>query len=90
MINRSYWEDISFFREPDYLIIGAGFVGLYTAYFLKKARPDADVVVVERGPFSNGASTKMPVLPVLEVLRKYGVMWLRMAAKGCGYRENEI
>ena len=58
MINRSYWEDISFFREPDFLIIGAGFVGLYTAYFLKKARPDSDVVVVERGPFSNGASTK--------------------------------
>lgn len=58
MINRSYWEDISFFREPDFLIIGAGFVGLYTSYFLKKARPDSDVVVVERGPFSNGASTK--------------------------------
>lgn len=58
MITRSYWEDISFFREPEYLIIGAGFVGLYTAYFLKKARPEADIVVVERGPFSNGASTK--------------------------------
>ena len=32
----------------DVCIIGAGYTGLWTAYYLKQARPDLDVVVVER------------------------------------------
>lgn len=57
-MNRSYWESIGYLKNPDYLIVGAGLVGMYTAYFIKKNNPDADVLVVERGPFSEGASTK--------------------------------
>lgn len=58
MLNRSYWEDKAFFGQPDYLVIGAGLVGMYTAYFIKSSQPESDVLVVDRGPFSNGASTK--------------------------------
>lgn len=35
-------------READVCIIGAGYTGLWTAYYLKKADPSLDIVVVER------------------------------------------
>ena len=37
-------------------IIGAGFTGLWTAYYLKQAQPDLDVLVVEREFAGFGAS----------------------------------
>jgi glycine/D-amino acid oxidase-like deaminating enzyme len=35
-------------READICIIGAGYTGLWTAYYLKKADPSLSIVVVER------------------------------------------
>ncbi len=35
-------------READICIIGAGYTGLWTAYYLKKADPSLSIVIVER------------------------------------------
>jgi glycine/D-amino acid oxidase-like deaminating enzyme len=43
-------------RDADVCIAGAGFTGLWTAYYLKRARPDLEVVVVEREFAGFGAS----------------------------------
>ncbi|MXN45115.1 FAD-dependent oxidoreductase [Shinella kummerowiae] len=43
-------------READVCIIGAGYTGLWTAYYLKKANPALDVVVLEREFAGFGAS----------------------------------
>jgi glycine/D-amino acid oxidase-like deaminating enzyme len=40
----------------DVAIIGAGFTGLWTAYYLKKAQPDLDVVIIEKTFAGFGAS----------------------------------
>ena len=54
----SYWEAASFLNNIDDLIIGGGIVGISTAIELKKKHPFRNIVVVERDPFSAGASTK--------------------------------
>lgn len=54
----SYWEQTSLLARPDVCIIGAGLTGLQTALAIKKEHPNLDVLVVERGPFSRGASTR--------------------------------
>lgn len=43
-------------READVCIIGAGYTGLWTAYYLKKANPALDIVVLEREFAGYGAS----------------------------------
>lgn len=53
----SYWENKHFFH-CDLAVIGSGFVGLSTAIHYKKKHPKARVLVLERGVFPNGASTK--------------------------------
>jgi glycine/D-amino acid oxidase-like deaminating enzyme len=42
--------------EADVCIVGGGFTGLWTAYYLKKAQPDARVVVLEQRFAGFGAS----------------------------------
>ncbi len=42
--------------KADVAIIGAGFTGLWTAYYLKQARPDLDVLVIEKDFAGFGAS----------------------------------
>jgi glycine/D-amino acid oxidase-like deaminating enzyme len=42
--------------HADVCIIGGGLTGLWTAYYLKRARPDLDVVVLEREFCGYGAS----------------------------------
>lgn len=42
--------------EADVAIVGAGFTGLWTAYYLKKAKPDLNVVVLEAKFAGFGAS----------------------------------
>ncbi|XVQ89537.1 NAD(P)/FAD-dependent oxidoreductase [Microbispora siamensis] len=42
--------------EADVCIVGAGYTGLWTAYYLKKAQPGLDVVVLERKFAGYGAS----------------------------------
>jgi glycine/D-amino acid oxidase-like deaminating enzyme len=53
----SFWEKESFI-EYDFIIVGGGITGLSTAVSIKENMPKARVVVVERGIFPSGASTK--------------------------------
>ncbi len=43
-------------RDADVCIVGAGFTGLWTAYYLKRAQPDLRIVVLEREFAGFGAS----------------------------------
>jgi glycine/D-amino acid oxidase-like deaminating enzyme len=43
-------------READVAIVGAGYTGLWCAYYLKRARPELEVVVLEREHAGFGAS----------------------------------
>lgn len=54
----SYWEFDSFFKDIDFVVLGSGIVGLSTAIHLKRARPNARVLVLERGVLPIGASTR--------------------------------
>ncbi|MBM3160496.1 MAG: FAD-binding oxidoreductase, partial [Bacteroidetes bacterium] len=54
----SFWEKKSYFEDIDFLIIGAGIVGLSTAIYLKQRHYKAKIMVVERGYLPTGASTK--------------------------------
>jgi glycine/D-amino acid oxidase-like deaminating enzyme len=54
----SIWEKESFFAPSDFLLIGSGFVGLWSAYFLKKRFPKKKVTILERGLIPTGASTR--------------------------------
>lgn len=53
----SYWEQQSFINY-DYIIIGAGIVGLSAAIELKDKHNNKSVLVLERGFVSSGASTR--------------------------------
>jgi glycine/D-amino acid oxidase-like deaminating enzyme len=53
----SFWEQKNF-THYDYIIIGAGITGLSTACAIKEKRPKANVLLLERGLFPTGASTK--------------------------------
>lgn len=54
----SLWEKQSFYAPADILIIGSGFVGLWSAYFLKKKKPEVKITLVDRGVIPTGASTR--------------------------------
>lgn len=54
----SYWDHQTYFKDLDTVIIGSGITGLSAAYYLKKNKPEARVLVLERGPFPYGASTR--------------------------------
>ncbi|MFD1930607.1 NAD(P)/FAD-dependent oxidoreductase [Nonomuraea mangrovi] len=43
-------------RRADVVIVGAGYTGLWTAYYLKRARPSLDIVVLEKEFAGFGAS----------------------------------
>jgi glycine/D-amino acid oxidase-like deaminating enzyme len=53
----SYWE-INSFLDYDLIVVGAGIVGLSTACSFKERNPKKSVLVLERGIFPTGASTK--------------------------------
>jgi glycine/D-amino acid oxidase-like deaminating enzyme len=53
----SLWEKESFLRY-DFIVVGGGMIGLSTAVALKERNPSASVLVLERGLFPAGASTK--------------------------------
>jgi glycine/D-amino acid oxidase-like deaminating enzyme len=54
----SYWERISYFEGIDFLIIGAGIVGLSAALELRGKYPKSKILIIERGYLPSGASTK--------------------------------
>ncbi|HEY1031171.1 MAG TPA: FAD-dependent oxidoreductase [Flavipsychrobacter sp.] len=53
----SYWEQQSFLHY-DYIVIGAGIVGLNTAIELRVKYPAARILVLERGLLPTGASSR--------------------------------
>lgn len=53
----SYWEQKNFFSY-DLIVIGSGFTGLSTAINFKKKHPKSSVLILEKGVFPTGASTK--------------------------------
>jgi gamma-glutamylputrescine oxidase len=54
----SVWEKESFFAPADIIIAGSGLVGLWSAYYLKKAHPSISITIVDRGIIPTGASTR--------------------------------
>ncbi len=53
----SFWEKNSFL-DYDIVIVGSGILGLSTACEIKERFPKKDILVLERGIFPTGASTK--------------------------------
>jgi glycine/D-amino acid oxidase-like deaminating enzyme len=53
----SFWEKNSFVNYQ-YIIVGGGITGLSTACAIKEKNPRASVLVLEKGTFPTGASTK--------------------------------
>lgn len=54
----SFWEINTWFTNVDYTIVGSGIVGLHTALRLRERFPESKILVLERGPLPQGASTK--------------------------------
>ena len=54
----SIWEKETFYAPQDVIIIGSGFVGLWSALFLKKRNPGLKVSILDRGIIPTGASTR--------------------------------
>lgn len=57
-MNWSYWEQESFIKKPDVIVIGSGIVGLNASLQLKSKHPALQVLVLERGALPYGASTR--------------------------------
>jgi glycine/D-amino acid oxidase-like deaminating enzyme len=54
----SIWEKETFFAPQDVIIVGSGFVGLWSALYLKKKAPKLKISILERGLIPAGASTR--------------------------------
>jgi glycine/D-amino acid oxidase-like deaminating enzyme len=54
----SVWEQSTYFAPKDVVIIGCGFVGLWTAYELINKNPKLNITILERGVIPSGASTR--------------------------------
>ncbi|MGN6164805.1 MAG: NAD(P)/FAD-dependent oxidoreductase [Flavisolibacter sp.] len=54
----SIWEKETFFAPQDVIIVGSGFAGLWSAFYLKKKNPKLKITIVERGLIPTGASTR--------------------------------
>lgn len=56
--NFSFWENETYFKNLDLVVIGSGIVGLSSAISFKEKYPNSKVLVLERGILPQGASTK--------------------------------
>ncbi len=54
----STWEQSTYYAPKDVVIIGCGFVGLWTAYELINKYPKMQITILERGVIPSGASTR--------------------------------
>lgn len=54
----SIWEQETFYRKRDIVIIGAGFSGLWAAISIKEKSPEKSVLIIERNAVPLGASTR--------------------------------
>src|ERR1700692_2506502 len=58
MLPVSIWEYESFFSHKDFIIVGSGLTGLWSAYYLKKRYPKKTILLLERGLIPSGASSR--------------------------------
>ena len=58
MIQKSIWEVETYFSPRDIVIIGSGFVGLWTALEIIKKYPKRQILIVDQGIIPTGASTR--------------------------------
>ncbi|MFM1930629.1 MAG: hypothetical protein RL387_1957 [Bacteroidota bacterium] len=54
----SVWEQSTYFAPKDLVIVGCGFVGLWTAYEAIHKNPKLNITILERGIIPSGASTR--------------------------------
>jgi len=54
----SYWELKTWLGEIDFCIVGSGITGLSCALSLRETHPKARILILEKGIFPQGASTK--------------------------------
>jgi glycine/D-amino acid oxidase-like deaminating enzyme len=54
----SIWEKETFYAPQDVIIIGSGFVGLWSAFYLKKTNPERKISIIDRGIIPTGASSR--------------------------------
>lgn len=54
----SFWERDTWFTNVDYTIVGSGIVGVSAALRLRERFPKSKILVLEKGPLPQGASTK--------------------------------
>lgn len=54
----SYWELKTWLKKLDFCIVGSGITGLSCALELRESHPDARILILEKGVFPQGASTK--------------------------------
>jgi len=69
----SFWEQGSFLESYDFVVIGAGIVGLSSAVFYKRRYPQAKVLVLERGFLPKGASTRNAGFACLGSVSEYAM-----------------
>lgn len=55
---RSFWETELYEQKYDLIVVGAGLTGQSAAYFYKNDHPEKKVLVIDRGFFPIGASTR--------------------------------
>ena len=54
----SVWEQSTYFAPKDLVIVGCGFVGLWTAFEAIQKNPKLNITILERGVLPSGASTR--------------------------------
>jgi len=54
----SIWEQETFYAPQDIVIVGSGFVGLWSAFQLKRKNSKLKITIVDRGIIPTGASTR--------------------------------
>ena len=57
-MNLSYWEMKSWLNNIDFAVIGSGIVGLSCSLSLRKKFPKANIAILEKGIYPQGASSK--------------------------------
>ncbi len=55
---KSIWENEFLPQRTDVTIIGAGFSGLWTAFFLREFKPSLSIQLIDKEPFVKGASSR--------------------------------
>lgn len=54
----SYWELKTWLSDIDFCIVGSGITGLSCALSLRETHPEARILILEKGVFPQGASTR--------------------------------